>query len=72
MTIQSRSPLSRRARVEGSLPRFLALATESGAARLTRVLGFGGSSSRILRRISSKPASRSSRESNGSAPTSSS
>ena len=42
----------------------------TGSLAIDRALGVGGSSSRIFRRISSKPASRSSFASNGSAPTS--
>ena len=58
ITIQSRSPRTSRASRAGSVPRDAAIDAVSSVVA-SRVLGFGGSSSRIRRRTSVNAASRS-------------
>ena len=71
ITIQSRSP--RQLRQPGRFGAPLAAIDAAGLlSRQSRVLGLGGSSSRIRRRISAKPASRSSPASSGVVPVKSS
>ena len=55
ITIQSSSPRTSLVSFVGSVPRFAAIVGKPSAV-LSFVLGFGGSSSRITRSISSMPA----------------
>ena len=71
ITIQSRSPRTSRASRAGSVPRDAAIDAVSSVVA-SRVLGLGGSSSRIRRRTSVNAASRSRRRSSGVVPVSSS
>jgi len=66
IVIQSRSPRSSRVRDEASVLLQRAASVEASPSVPTLVLGFEGSSSRILRQISSNAARRSSLGSNGS------
>ena len=52
ITIQSRSPRTSLASRAGSVPRCAAIDASASLESLSRVLGLGGSSSRIRRRIS--------------------
>ena len=73
MTIQSSSPRSVWLSCRGSTVRLSAMVVRSSFdSVLTRALGGGGLSSRMIRRISSKPACRSVSLANGGCPASSS
>ena len=72
ITIQSSSPRTDRRARRGSACRLAETVVSVSPSVLSRVLGFGGSSSRMIRRISSKAACLSVSESNGVVPVSSS
>ena len=68
ITIRSMSPASSERRRLGSIARCCAAVVISMPAVLSRVLGFGGSTSRMMRRISSIPALKSVLSLNGLSP----
>ena len=72
MTIQSSSPRTSPASLPGSVPRLAETAVSVAPSEVSRVLGRGGSSSRMIRRISSNAALRNRSRSNGVVPVSSS
>ncbi len=72
MTIQSSSPRTIADRRFGAVCRFAAAVASVSAEWPRRVEGFGGSTSRMIRRTSASPAACSSRVLNGVDPVSSS